>query len=116
MNIPTARGAITIRTSDGVTIGHGWGEVRVGRDPSTGRTGVVGEVREMTWSTDLPPSEAGQLYRIGFHGGPSFAGVFDGPFPDVERRRATFHPSDHRTGPVGWDSPVRPIRFPIRRA
>jgi hypothetical protein len=112
----TARGAITIRTSDGVPIGHGWGEVRVGRDPSTGLAGVIGEVREMTWSTDLAPTDEGQSYRIGFHGGPSFVGVFDGPFPDTARRRARFRPSGTTTDPIGPRSAVWLTRFPARRA
>jgi hypothetical protein len=104
--MPTARGAITIRTADGVPIGHGWGEVRVGRDPDTGQALVVGEVREMTWSPDLTPTGTAQPYQIAFHGGPSFDGVFDGPFPDTSQRRARFRPSATTTGPSGRRSAV----------
>ena len=101
MNVPTASGAITVLTAEGVPIGHGWGEVRVGRDPSTGRASVLGELREMTWATDLAPLDPRQSYRVGFHGGPSFVGVFDGPFPDANRRRARFRPSGPTAVPTG---------------
>src|SRR5438067_13777663 len=45
--MPTASGAIAIRTADGAAVGHGWGEVRVRRDPDTGGSSFVGEVRRM---------------------------------------------------------------------
>jgi hypothetical protein len=91
--IPTASGAITIRTADGTSVGHGWGEVRMRRDPDTGRPSPVGEVKRMTWAKELPSLEARQSYRVDFHGGPSFAGAFDVGFPDVSQERATFRPS-----------------------
>ena len=116
MNTPTARGAITIRTADGVEIGHGWGEVRVGRDPSTGQDSVLGEVREMTWSTGLAPTDAGQAYRIVFHGGPAFVVVFEGPFPDTARRGARFRPRGPATDPIGPRSAVWGSGFPARGA
>jgi hypothetical protein len=87
--MPTASGAITIRTADGIPIGHGRGEVRVRRDPNTGKVSAHGELREITWLADLPPLDARQIYRIGFYGGPSFVGIFDGAFPDTSQRRAT---------------------------
>jgi hypothetical protein len=116
MDIPTARGAITVLTAEGVQIGHGWGEVRVGRDPSTGRPSVLGELREMTWSSDLPPLDLQRSYRVGFYGGPSFVGVFDGPFPDASQRRATFRPSGPTTTPTGPISRVWPSAFPVGRS
>ena len=116
MSIPTARGAITIQTGDGEVIGHGWGEVRVGRNPRTGRESVVGELREMTWSADPVPSDARRTYRVGFHGGLSFVGVFEGPFPDTARRSARFRPSGPTTAPIGPRSAVWVSGFPARRA
>jgi hypothetical protein len=115
LNVPTASGAITVLTAEGVPIGHGWGEVRVRRDPGTGGPGVVGELREMTWSTDRAPLDPRQSYRVGFHGGPSFVGVFDGPFPDANRRRATFRPSGPKAVPTGPSRLVWPTTFPARR-
>jgi hypothetical protein len=113
--MPTASGAITIRTADGVPIGHGWGEVRVGRDPSTGTASAIGEVREMTWLADLPSPDGRQSYRVGFHGGPSFVGIFDGAFPDASRRRATFRPSGPTTVPIGPTPSAWLVGFPARR-
>jgi hypothetical protein len=101
MDSPTACGAITIRTADGTPIGHGWGEVRVRRDPGTGRAGAFGEVRTMTWLADLPPPGVRHSYEVRFHGGLSFVAVFDGAFPDTSRQRATFRPSDPTTVPTG---------------
>ena len=101
LNVATASGAITVLTAEGLPVGHGRGEVRVGRDPTTGRARVIGELREMTWSADLPPLDARRSYRVGFHGGLSFVGVFDGPFPDAGQRRATFRPSDPTEVPTG---------------
>jgi hypothetical protein len=99
--MPTASGAITIRTADGTQVGHGWGEVRMGRDPGTGRAGARGEVRSMTWSTDLPPPDRRRSYEVRFYGGLSFVAVFDGAFPDASRPRATFRPSSPTTVPTG---------------
>ena len=116
MSTPTAaRGAITIQTDDGEVIGHGWGEVRVGRDPSTGRASVLGELREMTWSTDLAPRDTRRSYRVGFYGGPSFVVVFDSPFPDTSQRRATFRPSNPTTVPTGPRPSVWLNGFAARR-
>ena len=115
MNIPTASGAITVLTAEGVPIGHGWGEVRVGRDPGTGRPSVLGELREMTWSADLAALDPRQSYRVGFYGGPSFVGFFDGPFPDANQRRATFRPSGPTTVPTGPSPSVWLTGFPARR-
>jgi hypothetical protein len=102
-------------TAEGVPIGHGWGEVRVGRDPTTGATGVLGEVREMTWSMDLALLDARRSYRIGFHGGPSFVAVFDGPFPGTSQRRASFRPSGPATVPTGPSPSAWLTGFPVRR-
>jgi hypothetical protein len=115
LDTPTARGAITIRTGDGEEIGHGWGEVRVGRDPTTGRASVVGELREMTWSAGLAPPEPRRSYRIGFHGGPSFDIVLELPFPDASQRRATFRPCSPASVPTGARPSVWPAGFPIGR-
>jgi hypothetical protein len=115
LNTPTARGAITVLTAEGVPIGHGWGEVRVGRDPTTGGASVVGEVREMTWSTDRAPLDARRSYRVAFHGGPWFVGVFDGPFSDAGQRRATFRPSGPTTVPAGPTRSAWPTSFSAGR-
>ena len=40
-DLPTASGAITIRTADGTPVGHGWGEVRIRRDPRTGGSSAI---------------------------------------------------------------------------
>ena len=93
MDSPTARGAITIRTADGVPVGHGWGEVRARRDPERGFNGTTGEVRDMVWSDQMPPRPPDGTYRVDFYGGLSFLGVFDAAFPDTSQRRASFHPS-----------------------
>jgi hypothetical protein len=114
-NTPTARGAITVLTAEGVPIGHGWGEVRVGRDPITGRASVLGELREMTWSTGLAPLDPRRSYRVGFYGGPSFVGVLDGPFPDASQRRATFRPSVPTSVPTGSNPSVWPTALPGSR-
>jgi len=113
--VPTASGAITVQTAEGEAIGHGWGEVRVRRDPDTGRASMGGEIREMTWSPGVAPLDARRSYRVGFHGGPWFVGVFDGPFPGVDRRRATFRPSGPTAVPTGPSRFVWPTAFPARR-
>jgi hypothetical protein len=114
LDTPTASGAITIRTDDGEAIGHGWGEVRVGRDPTTGRTSVVGELREMTWSTDVAPVDLRHSYRVGFYGGPSFVVVFETPFPDASQRRATFRPCNPASVPTGVRPSSWQTGFPTR--
>ena len=114
MNLPTTSGAITIRTAEGVTIGHGRGEVRMGRDPDTGRACALGEIREITWSTDLPLPDPGRSYRVVFHGGPSFIGVFGPAFPDASQRRATFRPRAATVVPTGSDRTPSPTRFSAR--
>jgi len=115
LNVPTASGAITVLTAEGVPIGHGWGEVRVRRNPSTGGTSVLGELREMTWSTGIAPLDPEQSYRVGFHGGPSFVGFFDGPLPEADQRRATFRPSGHTVVPTGPTPSAWLTEFPVRR-
>jgi hypothetical protein len=109
-----ARGAITIRTADGTSIGHGWGEVRISRDPQTGRTTLHGEVWEMTWLPNLPSPDTWKSYRVAFYGGLSFDGVFDPPFPAPERRRATFRPSGPKSVPIGSARTPLTSRFPAR--
>jgi hypothetical protein len=104
LDTPTARGAITIRTDDGEAIGHGWGEVRVRRDPTTGRTSVVGDLREMTWSAAPAPPDPRRSYRVVFYGGPSFSAVLEAPWPDTSQRRATFRPGDPASVPTGGRS------------
>jgi hypothetical protein len=111
--MPTASGAITIRTADGEPIGHGWGEVRVRRDPMTGRPSTLGELRRMTWLTDLGRLDACQSYVVGFYGGPSFVGVFDSPLPGTGRRHATFRPSGPVTVPTGPTRSAWPTIVPV---
>ena len=112
MNTPTASGAITVLTAEGVPIGHGWGEVRVGRDPTTGRASVLGELREMTWSTDRAPLDHRRSYLVGFHGGLSFVVVFESPLPDTSQRRATFRPTVPTPVPTGRQPSVWPTSLP----
>ena len=88
----TASGAITVRTADGKSVGHGWGQVLVRRDPDTGGTSSTGEIREMIWSEEMPEAPPRQTYRVDFYGGPTFLGVFEAAFPDTSQRRATFRP------------------------
>jgi hypothetical protein len=73
----------------------------VRRDHGTGKLGTFGEVRAMTWSTDLPPLDGRRSYKVGFYGGLSFVAVFDGAFPDTSQHRATFRPSSPTTVPTG---------------
>ena len=115
MNVPTASGAITVLTAEGVPIGHGWGEVRVRRDPDTGGASVLGELREMTWSGDTAPLDPRQSYLVGFFGGLSYVGVFDGPLPDAGQRRVTFRPSHPAAVPTGPARSAWLTGFPARR-
>ena len=87
----------------------------MGRDPTTGKASVLGELREMTWSTDLARLDPRRSYQVGFYGGLSFVGVFDGPFPDASQRRATFRPSIPTTVPTGPSPTAWATAFPARR-
>jgi hypothetical protein len=87
----TASGAVNVSTLDGTALGHGWGEVRMRRDPTTGVEDATGEVRTMRWTAGLPPPSG--TYRVAFYGGESYVGVFEGGFPEAGQQRASFRPS-----------------------
>ena len=94
MQAETATGSVTIYSMQGIEVGHGWGEVRFGRGTDGHRPPQIGLLRRMSWTEALPPPSEPQMYRIVFHGGPTFHGVFDEGAPDRTRDQATFTPTN----------------------